>query len=347
MKRTALFSVIFLTIICLAYMPSAHAALDETVTDKYPSAGPTPQQAERMEKEEYAYGIKDRVSVSGFADIQQGYDNNVDLNSKRHKDGFLQSSASVDVTYEQTDDLKFKAGLDKFSTIYYKYNANNLFDLSPYVGVDYQILPNLVSKNRFIYDYFWYPNYKESTFSGIVLSSYLRHFISRDLYHEIGYEYLKRWYPDQKTYLVNVRKGDDDRIDDRYRVKYNIGYYGRRFYVGLSNEYSWNDSNDTYQDYYDYWTYRVRPTFMYFFTEKIYTDLSLIYKHIHYKDRRSSEDVNKLVRDNTYILSTSLYYDITKALTLGMTYSYSENTSNDPFQKYSGSIVTGGLYCNF
>ena len=328
-------------------MPSAYAALDETVTDKYTSAGPAPQQVEKKDKEEEVYGMKDRVGVSVFADVQQGYDNNVDLNSKRHKDGFLQSSASVDVTYEQTDDLKFKVGFDNFSTVYYKYNSNNLFDFSPYVGLDYQILPNLVSKNRVIYDYFWYPNYKESTFSGIVLSSYLRHFITRDIYHEIGYEYLKRWYPDQKTYMVNVVKSGKDRIDDRYRVKYNVGYYGTRFFVGVSNEYSRNDSNDTYQDYYDYWTYRVRPTVMYFFTEKIYMDLSFIYKRIHYKDRRSSDDATLVVRDNTYIVSTSLYYDITKAITLGMTYSYNENTSNDPFQKYSGSIVTGGLYYSF
>lgn len=320
-------------------------AVDEQILDRYPSAEPKPSQEER--EEEFYYPEERRLLINGFINLQQGYDNNVDLDSKRHKDGFLQSTSNVDITYRQAENLHIKMGMDSFKAVYYNYNRNNLFDMAPYVGFDFEPIPGLISMNRFIFDYFWYPNQKEDTYKGIVLSTYLRQYILDELYHEVGYEYLRRWYPDQKTYLSSGLQSGEDRADDRYRVKYNIGYYANRFMLRLSNEYSKNDSNDSYQDYYDYWLYRVKPSVMFFFTQKLYTDVGIIYKYTHYKDRRSTDDSGKRERDNTYILTSSLYYDITRNLTLGVTYSYSENHSNDPFQKYSGSIVSGGLYYNF
>jgi len=320
-------------------------SVDQDITDKYPSASMVPIEEDREIRQPKPW--QEKLNVDVFLDLQQGYDNNVDLNSRRIEDAFLQSSANVDVIYNETDSLKIRGGIDVFDLTYYKHNVDNLLDVNPYIGFDYEIVPGLISKNRIKYDYFSYPNKKENTFSGLVLSTYLRHYIVKRIYHELGYEFLKRWYPDRKTTLANSNPSNQDRIDDRFRIKYKIGASSSRAFFSLSNEYSKNDSNERYQDYYDYWVYRLRPSVMYFFTEKFYTNVGFVYKYTHYKDRRSTMDSSKHVRDNTYMVNTSLYYDISKNTTFGITYSYNENTSNDPYQKYSGSTITGGVFYSF
>lgn len=342
--RLYLYTIIFVfTLAC----GSSSFAVDQDIRDFYPSAEKPPLLEAKRELEEDTYPQKKRLRITGFVDVQQGYDNNCDLDSKRHKDGFIQSTGDLEFIYEATDNLKVVAGSDIFNTIYYKYNINNILDVSPFLGFDLEIIPGLISRNRIKYDYFAFPNYKESTFSALVLTTYLRHYIVDDFYHEGGFEYLRRYYPDQITYLTNGQYAGDDRIDNRIRVKYTVGWFQEKFFFRMSNEFSRNDSNDLFQQYYDWWHYRLRPSLMYFFTEKLYTDVSLVYKYIHYKDRRSTDNINKKERDNNYIFAASMYYDLTKNLTLEVTYSYSQNNSNDPFQAYSGSIVTGGVSLSF
>jgi len=323
---------------------AAEERLQEEIQDKYPAAAIMPPE---KEYEEYKVDYLENFEVRGSFDLQQGFDNNVDLDSKRHKDGFLQAIGDLEVAYKMSEELKLKAGGDIFSILYYKYNSNNIFDIEPYVGFDYEIIPGLVSINRCSYDYFSYPNSHESTFSAIELSTALRHYLTEDLYHSLGYEYSHRWYADWKVSMEDSRKGDNDREDNRNTITHKIRFFFAQLILKLNNELIFVDSNHKYQDYYDSWKYSVKPGIMYFLTDQLYTDISFRYKHTNYKNRRSSEDLNKKVRDNTYTLSAALYYDLTKNMTLEVSYSYSENDSNDPFNKYSGSIVSGGIYYSF
>ncbi|MFH1878543.1 MAG: hypothetical protein ABH883_07035 [Candidatus Omnitrophota bacterium] len=341
--KQALF--IGIALFCSFYAFSLAYALDEQITDKYVSALPSPQQ----EAKEQAFAPRPggKMKVTGFVDIQQGYDNNVDLDSNRFKDGFLQTTANIDTAYSFTETFKFRGGADYFQTIYYKHNKNNLSDVSPYIGFDYEFMPGVVSRNRFIFDYFSYPNEKENTFTGIVLSSYIRQYFCDYIFHEAGYEYLRRWYPDRATFDDNGFYGLFDRADERYRMKYNLGFIFPRAFFTLSNEFQINDSNDKYQEYYDYSLYRLKPSVIFFLRDDLYTDIGLLYKYTAYKDRRSTENSDKKERDNTFLFNVSVYYEFMKNVTLGITYSYSENISNDPFQKYSGSILSGGLYYSF
>lgn len=343
MKRTVwtLFAVLL-----VASLDITAFAVDQEITDKYVSAGTSPE-AEELAVKQREPGILDKFKVDGYIDVQQGYDNNVDLNSKRHKDGFLQTSANGEVVFKQNNRSRWRAGADFFSTVYYKYNVNNIFDINPYLGYDYAITPDIIWRNRVGYEYFAYPNQKESSFSGLNLRTTLRHYFLENAYHELTGEYIKRWFPDRKVALHDLRMSRTDRADDRWRLRYNVGVYGEKFFARVSNQVSNNESNDQYQEYYDYWLYRLRPSVMIFITDKLYTDLSLLYRYTKYKDRRNTEDSSEKVYENTYVGTAALYYDITKNVTLELTYSYTDNTSNDPFQRYSGTIITGGLYYSF
>jgi hypothetical protein len=322
------------------------AELDEELVEKYPSASPAPVVADRLKKRKVE--SEEKLKIYPTAYLLQGYDNNVNLNADRDKDGFLQSLQAVDYSYELLKGFKIRSGIEFFELIYYNYNTNNLFNMVPYVGFDWEFLPGLVLKEKVIYDYFAYPNYMESTYSGLEFSNYLRHYVTKDIYHEFGYVNIQRWYPEQKIYFTNFLKGDGDRRDARDSLNYNAAaYIGNRLYIKVRNEFYRNDSNEVFEDYYDYWAYRLSPSVIYFFTEKLYAEAGLVYKYRSYKDHRSTDDIEKKVRENTFTYNLSLYYNFMKNLAVGATYSYVENYPNDPFYEYSGSQITGGIYYTF
>ncbi|MGB3082235.1 MAG: hypothetical protein WBB86_04515 [Candidatus Omnitrophota bacterium] len=339
-----LFIFTFILLFSFQVLPCFSQGLQEEITDKYPAATPP------IEKEvaEYYAPAEEPLGVSVTADVQQGYDNNVDLDPSRKKDGFIQSVCYAEVTIRpQVETLELRAGADLFGMVYYKYNSSNIFDIAPYAGIEWEFMPGFKWYNYITFDYLSFPNDKDSTYAGLEFNTYVRQFLTEDLFHQFGYEYIRRWYPDRKMSLGDASESVDNREDDRHKFKYTAGMYFSNFMVKIGNELYHNNSNDQYQDYYDYWVYRLKPSVMYFFTDNIYANASLIFKYIPYDARLSTEDPDKEVRDYTYIGNLSLYYDITESITFGVTYSYTENTSNDPYQKYSGSIFSGGVYYTF
>jgi len=326
------------------------AVEDEDIAEKYTSTDAASQEREakalRNDEKEKKEGNK--ITFLGYTDLQQGFDNNVNLDSKRKRDFYFQNISNLEVKYEPTDKLDLKTGADIFNISYYNVNTNNILDVSPYVGFDIEFVPKKVKlKNHIAFDYFSYPNKKESSYSAVIYSTSLRQFVLKRLYHEIGYKHFYRWYPDKKISLDSAARGEYDKADERWRTHYTLGFFGKRFMVKFKNEIYKNDSNNEYQEYYDYWVYRAKPSVLYFITNDLYINLGYSYKYTLYEDRRATDDVNKVARDHTHSMSTALYYDLTKNVTCSITYSYAENLSNDPFQRYSGGTVTGGLSYNF
>ncbi|MFQ5953179.1 MAG: hypothetical protein ACE5JK_07230, partial [Candidatus Omnitrophota bacterium] len=303
--------------------------------------------ASEEEKIEYVQPYEKKLEVDISFEIQPGYDNNVDLNSKRRKDGFLQSTANAEIDYPLTETMKVEGGVDLFTTIYYIYNVDNIFDVAPYIELDWWITEDYRWQNKIMYDYFSYPNDKASTYSSVQLSTDMRQYLSDSVYHEIEYRYSERWYPDRKATRNDGIRDNADRKDNRNTIKYTIGASSATLYLKLSNELYHNNSNDNFMDYYDYLVYRVRPSITYFFTDNIFANTNFSYKLILYDDRRVRENTERTVRDNTFTWGTSLFYDLTKNIMLGVTYVYTENVSNEPFNKYSGSIASGGVYYTF
>ncbi len=345
-KRIDLIKYVF-AVCCLVLSLSYYSyAEDDDITDKQIEQHKESLDVNAMEEKRSS--LPEELGIMIFADLQQGYDNNVELSSARLKDGFVQGSTTLELDYASSEFLEWKLGADIFETTYYNYNKNNLLDISPFFGLDWEIMPGFIFKNKLAFDYFLYPNNKDSTFIALIGSTYLRHYILKELYHELGYEYTYRWYTKRKISLPDNSEGDNTRKDDRSKLKYNIGYFvSDNLFVKLSNEFVENDSNDRYQNYYDYWYYRVKPSVMYFFNDELYTSVSYSYRFLDYADRRNTEDGNSTVSENTHMFNAAFYYDINKNFTVGVTYSYSENFSNDPFQKYSGSVISGGVYYTY
>lgn len=321
--------------------------IDQVISDYHPSAAQAPEKKLMREAREYEAWDLDDVEFHGYVDSQLGYDNNVELDPTRKEDGYSQGSANFEFNYNEIDRLKLITGTDLFGLMYFNHNRNNLINVSPYLGFDYEITPDIISSNRVIYEYFGYPKEKENTFHGLRLTTELRHYLREDVYHEIAYEYLWRWYPKRRNILTSLVQADNNMREGQWRLRYDVGFFGDNLFLRISNQLSANNSNYEFQDYYDWWQYRLRPSIMYFFTDKIYADVAFVYRRIVYKDRIITTSASDKERDNNYLLNASLYYDVNESVTLNCTYTYTENTSNDPFQKYSGSTVTGGFSYNF
>jgi len=142
-------------------------------------------------------------------------------------------------------------------------------------------------------------------------------------------------------------KTETRRRDNRNQMNYEIGLHlFNKAILRTTIEFYKNNSNYQFMDYYDYWSFKVRPSFIYSITKNLYTSASFSYQQRRYDDRLSSNN-DQHVQDNTYVFNTSILYDLSKSFTVAINYSYRENVSNDSLQKYSGSIVTGGLYYSF
>jgi len=296
-------------------------------------------------KEELA---KNKVDLDFLAGIRQGYDNNVFLNPGRKKDGFLQPSLKEDLTYRFTRDIRMFFDSDVSYVKYYKFNDNDLFDISINPGFEVDLLDDrLTLETDYLLDWVNFPHDDDGS---IVLNSYsifVKNNVIKQFYHKGGFRLEYRDYTSRKVFGSNEVKTDDLRRDVRYVAEYEAGM---KIFANLKAKqvvkvYR-NDSNDQYEDYYDYWAFSERTTLIAYLTDKLYGTTSLTYTHRWLDDRLSSKDSTHEKHDVFYF-STSLYYDLTPSFTLSASYTYRESGSNEPLQNYSGSIMSIGLYYIF
>ena len=127
-------------------------AIEEVGTDKgrVLDAGPT-----REEKKIKRKAVKEKLKFSGSIDINQGYDNNVDLDPQRKKDGYFQNVSNLELEYNHTKKMKMSCGVDVLDSLYYNLNPNNLLDVAPYLGLDWKMSKVLRLKATFFFGLFF------------------------------------------------------------------------------------------------------------------------------------------------------------------------------------------------
>ncbi|MBF0216198.1 MAG: hypothetical protein HQL30_04300 [Candidatus Omnitrophica bacterium] len=328
----------------ILYLAPCLFSLDDNTQDKYPSLDqPRPIQVQPADDPR-----GDKFSIVPSVDIQAGYDNNVELSPSRFKDGFFQNIFSVPAEYQVCDDLSLEFGVDLFDTLYLKYNRNNILDVMPYAGFRWQFAENTYFSLDCSFDYLKYPNYKENDYLAFEVRPSVRQYVAEGVYHEAGYKSVSRHYPDSKAYMSDGAMGNSDRSDIVNEADYTIGCsLGGATMLKLANVVSVNDSNDMYQDYYDSSSYGIKPSFTHYFTEKFYVHGEFISKLRSFDDRRATDNDDKTVTENTLTYTGSCYYNLTRSVSVNISFSYKENYPNDPFYKYSGLVVSSGMYFEF
>lgn len=282
--------------------------------------------------------IKDRlkennIDLNFFLGILQGYDNNVNLNPDRKKDGFLETSLNTEFVYNYTDDIRLFVENDTMSTIYYNINNANLVDIYDRAGFEVDIFEDIVTLGSdYALEIVLFPGDKDGNYISNEVKAFLKHKILDNAYHKIGYFLLYKNYLHDKVLGSNEIETSELRGDDRNGIEYEIGLHPFKKLILKTNlELYRNNSNYQYFDYYDYWLFKARPSCIFMITDKLYTSGSFTYQQRLYDDRLSSDD-DEHVYDDTYSFNVSLLYDLTRSFTVALSYSYRENDSNEPMQ---------------
>jgi len=291
---------------------------------------------------------KNKIGLEFFAGLLQGFDNNVNLDPSRKKDGFLEASLNTEVTYNYTDEIRLK--LENYTTniMYYNVNNANMLDVYTRTGLETDILNKLVTLGAdYVFDFVCFPLDPDGTYLGNEARVYAKHRLLSYLYQRLRYRYLHKNYTKGKTRAADREWTDTLRRDNRHTMDYEVGFYLTDKAILKGNiELFRNTSNYAYFEYYNYWSFRVRPSFILTLTKKLYTTGSFAYQQRRYDDRLSSEN-DEHVWDDTCSFNVSLLYNLTRSFTIALNCGYRENVSNEPLQKYSGTIFTGGVYYSF
>ncbi len=288
------------------------------------------------------------IDLNFFAGVLQGLDTNVNLDSEKKVDGFLETSLNAELTYNYNNDLRIRVENYTTDILYYNVNSANLLDVYNEVAMETDLFNKLLTAGgEYAFEYVLFPNDEDGTYFGNHARAYLKHRITRNIYHEISYKFLIKSFTHDKTLAEDDTRTDKLRQDVRNALEYEIGFYIMdKAILKTDIEIYKNNGNYQYFDYYDYYSFKVRPSLVLMFTDKFYGVGSFSYQHRGYDDRLSTKN-DERVMDDTYIFNGSLLYDISKSFTFAFNYSWRQNSSNEPNQKYAGTILTAGLYYYF
>ncbi len=293
---------------------------------------------------------KDESKLLFYCDVYEGYDNNVNLDSSRKGGQF--SELDMELAYRRAFTENVNGIIDYYlgTVTYHEQTDASFYDnnVSAAVALDlFDKRAALSFNNAFEYNY--YPHEDASTYASYSPQLLFRHNISKTIYHRLGYDFEIRRYPERKAEDGSRAKKAAARQDIRNGLAYELAGLGiKDIFLKIKNRYYVNDSNDQYMDYYDYWAYRLDiSTVVPLFRDRLFALIGAGYQRTDYKTRHLVSDTGRRQKDNLYNISSSLLFDITKRLSASLNYSYRQNESNEPSEKYSGSIYSIGFHYAF
>lgn len=337
---------LFFLAICLVWLsPIKVSAADideEQTTEKY--LGKAEEKAyKKVEVVKEGPRYKTKLLVAAI----QGYDNNVFLDSRREHDTFSEGILDASVIYPLSGRWDVIGGVTAHDITYWKATDANLIDTNLKFAFEGKLLSGMTLTAYNDIELVEYQANDDGEYVGDKAGFVLKQKLPNNFFNSFGYEYFYKNYSDRKALNGWGGLSSDDRADHRNTVYYNLGVYLNKSMFKVFGEYYHNDSNDIYLDYYDYDSVRLGSSMIYLITGKMSTYLSYYRQFRNYSDRTIPGDNTYAEKDRTWVTSASLFYDISKSTTLGFNYAYRQNLSNNPIQKYSGSITSLGLYCRF
>lgn len=278
-----------------------------------------------------------------------GVDNNVYLNPERRSSEFWQTMWNVDLSKDLNDAFKAKIDYQFLNDLYTHAKTATFYKNTIGGGFETKSLGRFTIVNNYHFDWVKYLHEETGDYFGYRTDIGIKEKISQRLYHQLSYEFL---YKDYRKSVIEDTNGvleDTEKLrqDVRNTVNYEVGRYFNKSLVKFFYNFYNNDSNYKYQNYYTYDSHKIGGSLTYLFNKKFSGYISLVHQWKFYKDRGTVADVSITADDKTYIFNSSLFYKLSKQATAALSYAYRENHSREPSQKYSGSVITGGIYYKF
>lgn len=342
MKRIIILSVIIAGAFFGGIAARAADITEEETTPKYLSK--TEEKAYKK-TEVLREGKKYKTKV--FISTGQGYDNNVFLDPRRKEDTFSEAVAEASVIYPLSGRWNVFGSLGVHDITYWEATDASLVDTDFKVGFDGKLFGNITLSALNNVELVEYPSYGDGSYLGDKTAITFKQKLPRNFFHSFGYEYFYKDFSDRKAHNGWGGMTETDRVDYRNTFDYEFGMYLKKMMLKLSSEYFVNDSNDKFHDYYDYQSIKLGASMIYLLTDKMSAYMAFIKQYKNFEHRTLPTDVTRREQDHGYTIISSLYYEMYKNTTIGLSYAYRQNHSNYAVQKYSGSVTTLGLYLRF
>jgi hypothetical protein len=291
-----------------------------------------------------------KLKLDASASAVIGYDANVNLD-RYDQDGsmFYQDALGLYAKYALVDDKIFVKGGYDFTWIkYFSFSDPDLTDNVFSTGLEAKISDNITWSGDYILDFVGFPRDEFSKYTMNAFETSVKHYLTDWLYHKIAYEIFRKdypkWKPRNNRGVVVTERG---RSDIRNTVAHQVGVFmDNKTFLKTENKYYFNDSNELFLDFYDYHAFKTKTSLTRILTNKLYGSASFAYQRKMYTQRSvGGQEFDQ--RDNLYIYGISLFYDIIPSVSLGTSFDYRENNSNENQQKYEDYIVSSGVYAVF
>ena len=230
---------------------------------------------------------------------------------------------------------------------YWEATDANLIDTDIILGTETKLFGGLTLKAYNDIEIVEYQSNDDGEYIGDKAGFVLKQKLPNNFFHSFGYEYFYKDYSDRKARNGWGGLSGKDRQDNRSTVDYELGVYLKKSMLKVFGEYYLNDSNDQFMDYYNYDSIRLGSSAIYLVTNKLSAYASFYEQFRRYAERTVPGNLTNHEHDRTWVTSAALYYELYKNTTLGLNYTYRQNGSNNPTQKYSGSITSLGVYYRF
>lgn len=289
-----------------------------------------------------------KLEIDLTASLITGYDSNMDLDRYDEDSSlFMQDRLGIAARYPISDIFLLRTSYDLTSTKYFKSSSPDMVDNVLGVGIDTKVTDYLLWSVDYAADFVDFPHDKFSDHTINEFETAIKQDITDWLYHKLGYEFSYKHYPKWKTRNSwgSLRMGD--RHDRRNTVSHEIGMYIQdKTFIRATNKILFNDSNESFLRYYDYNAYAARAELNHLITDKLYGVVNFGYQYKDYTKRgitASDEDQY----DHLFSYGGAVFYDVIPTVSIGTTFDYSDNCSNENSEQYEDILVTTGVYCSF
>jgi hypothetical protein len=277
-----------------------------------------------------------------------GLDNNTHLDSQRDSDPYSQEFVRGSWTSDSSQKTVTTLEAEVMNLMYAGESSLDLFRGGVRAGVDHSLNKEWTVSFGYNLDLVDYINTGSDDYYENALSAKLSQKFSNKMFQSLMYSPSYRNYDNRyiRT-VVGVVSPDKERADVRNTLEYEVGKFFTKNMVKLNFQFYNNNSNDPFLNYYDYDSYRIGGSLTRLFNDKVSGYLGMWNQYRFFRTRTLISDAGCKERDTTFLLTSSVFYTMNKSLAFGLSYSYRQNYSNEPIERYSGSLVSVSTYYKF
>ena len=275
-----------------------------------------------------------------------GYDNNAYLDPRRDGDAYTQQYFRGTFASPLSKQTEFSFDYEFMNLMYSGESKLDLTSNRIHTGMEHKLTKDIRVSGGYGFDIVEYINTGTDDYVEQMIDVKLSQNLPQKMFHSIRYDGSYRNYDKRLNRGPDGITGTKKRDDARNTVTYEVGKFLNKDMLKFNLEYYNNNSDEKYLNYYDYDSYRFGSSLTHLFTDKVFGYISASRQLRYYRSRMIVNDTPKQ-EDKTYLITTALFYSVSKALSFGVNYTYRQNTSNEPVERYSGSLLSVSTYYRF